>query len=459
MGEIMIGNYKFLGNNKRRGSFISNNKGQFAILICIGFIALYAFSPINLQSAMADIPGMNIYETPGKPHKTNLTEIQYCTECHTDEMPDVWLTVTVDSQTTGDITYFVTGSDIYDGEEGWAVFDSLENNKLNGLNSGTFTLPKDGYNYRVFWVDNGTGGTGEGGGGSAYEDITTPNDPPSNPTITGEKNGQNGQSYTYTFVSTDPQDQDIFYMIEWGDGQTLDWFGPNPSGQEVTKSHSWADQGTYTIRAKARDIYGKESGWGTLEVTMPKSKQANFNLNIFYWLFERFPNAFPILKYILVVTGFMDGFIRHGTGKLVMQLTDAPGLNITEAIVNISKVRVHYAGWDQNDTNGTWVNVSNVTQTFDLIQLQNATDVLGEINLTAGWYTQIRLTVDKALVTIDGIQYDLKIPSKNVKLITPFLVQDNETLTLTLDFDVQKSVHKTGSDKYIMKPTIKVIQE
>ena len=183
-----------------------------------------------------------------------------------------------------------------------------------------------------------------------------------------------------------------------------------------------------------------------------------FNL-IYYWLFERFPHAFPILKYILIVSGLMERFVEDGTGTLVMQLTDAPGLNITEALVDISEVRVHYAGTCQNDTNGTWITVVNETQTFDLIQLQNATEVLGEVNLSAGWYTQIRLYVDNALVTIDGEQYDLKIPSKNVKLITPFMVQDNETLTLTLDFDVQKSVHKSGSNKYIMRPTIKVIQE
>ena len=53
----------------------------------------------------------------------------------------------------------------------------------------------------------------------------------------------------------------------------------------------------------------------------------------------------------------------------------------------------------------------------------------------------------------------MEIPSKNVKLITPWLVQDNETLTLILDFDVQKSVHKTGNNRYIMRPTIKVFQE
>jgi len=194
-----------------------------------------------------------------------------------------------------------------------------------------------------------------------------------------------------------------------------------------------------------------------VEPKTPKSNPVFFNL--LYRLFERFPNAFPILKLTLINLGFFDGFVKEGTGTVVMKITDAPPeLNITEALVTISEVRVHSAG--TNETNGSWITVVDTPQTFDLIQLQNATDVLGGVNLPTGWYTQIRLFVDSALVTIDGVQYDLKIPSKNIKLITPWMVQDNVTLTLILDFDVQKSIHQAGnSGKYIMKPTIKVHQE
>jgi len=46
-----------------------------------------------------------------------------------------------------------------------------------------------------------------------------------------------------------------------------------------------------------------------------------------------------------------------------------------------------------------------------------------------------------------------------VKLIKPFQINDNETTTLTLDFDVQKSVHETGEGTYIFTPTIKIIKE
>jgi len=160
------------------------------------------------------------------------------------------------------------------------------------------------------------------------------------------------------------------------------------------------------------------------------------------------------------ITGFLSGCVSEGTGTLILQITDNPGdFNITEALVTLSQVRVHYAGINDSNITGEWITVVNETQTFDLIVLQDVTDFLGEANLSAGWYTQIRLNVDQALVTIDGIQYDMKIPSKTIKLFKPWKLENDETLILILDFDVQKSVHQTGNNEYIFKPTIKVIQE
>lgn len=159
------------------------------------------------------------------------------------------------------------------------------------------------------------------------------------------------------------------------------------------------------------------------------------------------------------ISGFLSGCISEGKGTLILQITDAPGdLNITEALVTISQIRVHFAGINDSNISGEWITVIEESQTFDLITLINATDFLGVANLSAGWYTQIRLHVDQALLTIDGEQHDMKIPSKTVKLIKPWKIDDNETLILTLDFDVQKSVHQTGNGKYIFRPTIKVIQ-
>jgi hypothetical protein len=173
---------------------------------------------------------------------------------------------------------------------------------------------------------------------------------------------------------------------------------------------------------------------------------------------------------IIILTGMstiFSGCIQSGSGVLVLQITDAPSdLNISKALVNISNVQVHRAdfGSDDNDSENNesdagWFTIVNESQTFDLIQLIDVKEVFDEEELRAGWYTQIRLLVDRALVTIDGIEYDLHIPSKNVKLISPFEIIENETTTLTLDFDVYESIHQSGNDKYIMNPTIKIIHE
>lgn len=167
-----------------------------------------------------------------------------------------------------------------------------------------------------------------------------------------------------------------------------------------------------------------------------------------------------VVGLILVGITALSGCIQEGTGTLVLQITDAPGdLNISEALVTMSRVEVHRASFGNNNSTGEWVIVVEEPQTFDLIALQNVTELFGSTNLSAGWYTQIRLHVDEALVTIDGVQYNLTIPSETVKLIKPFKIEANETTTLTLDFDVQKSVHDNGDGEYILKPTIKVITE
>ena len=164
-----------------------------------------------------------------------------------------------------------------------------------------------------------------------------------------------------------------------------------------------------------------------------------------------------------------------GTGQLVLQITDQPSqLNIEKALITISEVQVHLAGEDEevmeesgNETNETmmeesqagWFTVVEEEQTFDLIQIKDVTEFLGTADLQTGKYTQIRLNVDKALVTIDGIEYDLTTPSSKIKLTKSFTIEDNQTITLTLDFDAQESIHSAGKDKYILRPTIKVIQE
>ncbi len=117
------------------------------------------------------------------------------------------------------------------------------------------------------------------------------NNPPSAPTISGPANGNKGTQYTYTFSSTDPEAEDLFYYIDWGDGNKEEWAGPFNSAEPVTISHTWIKKGTYQIKAKSKDINNQVSYLGEFEVTMPRYKiiENNFVFLFLKWIFNFFP--------------------------------------------------------------------------------------------------------------------------------------------------------------------------
>ena len=128
--------------------------------------------------------------------------------------------------------------------------------------------------------------------------FTTPNNPPEIPDINGPTSGTAGTSYDFTFNSIDLDGDDVYYYIVWGDGYIEDWEGPYPSGEDFEIAHTYSTKRTYTIEAKAKDIYGDESDWGSFQIIIPRSKATSYQLFIRFLL--RFPNAFPIFRNLLI---------------------------------------------------------------------------------------------------------------------------------------------------------------
>lgn len=206
-----------------------------------------------------------------------------------------------------------------------------------------------------------------------------------------------------------------------------------------------------------------------------------------------------------------------GTGTLLMQLTDAPA-DYAKVLVTISEVAVHLAGdermasaspaasaepsaepeaspsaeatpeaspsaeetlstlkADKGQGNPTsaatadpvasleeeksWIKLAvTLPMPVDLLTLKDRLADLGLAELPAGKYTQIRLKVTSAQVVLqDGSTHGVKIPSGTLKLVHPFTIEAGSQTLMTLDFDAEKSVHKTGNGQYQMKPVIKVV--
>ncbi len=123
-------------------------------------------------------------------------------------------------------------------------------------------------------------------------------DAPYAPMISGPGTGSPREKYNYTITTTDPNGDDVYYYVSWGDGITEEWIGPFPSGEEVIVNHTWSEKGKYEIRIRAKDNDGLRSALGSLKVSMPKNKPVNFNFDLLSWLFERFPLGSLILRYL-----------------------------------------------------------------------------------------------------------------------------------------------------------------
>ena len=130
------------------------------------------------------------------------------------------------------------------------------------------------------------------------------NSEPENPLIDGPAEGKFNTRYTFYLSSTDPDNDQIKYRIDWGDNSS-DTTGYYASGEELSINHSWLKENRdhhsvlplrgeqqFTIKAKAIDSNGAESDWTTMEVVMPKTPDNPWMTllqNILYWLTERFP--------------------------------------------------------------------------------------------------------------------------------------------------------------------------
>jgi hypothetical protein len=109
---------------------------------------------------------------------------------------------------------------------------------------------------------------------------------PNKPTIDGPKTGLINSDIEIIFSATDPNSDDLYYYIEWGDGTSEEWIGPHSSGAEVKLTHSWDEERSFGIKAKVKDTEDEESGWTTHVITIPRSKSIN---TFMPWLFQRFP--------------------------------------------------------------------------------------------------------------------------------------------------------------------------
>jgi len=177
---------------------------------------------------------------------------------------------------------------------------------------------------------------------------------------------------------------------------------------------------------------------------------------------------------------------KLSTGTLEMRVTDAPPRDeVTSIIFNVSAIEVHKAVAEQEQEQqqedegeqvqeqeqqqvqqgeGEWLplNIVEEANPFDIVELKERglQEVLALDELEVGRYTQIRMTIESAEVTLgDGEPEEATLPSGELKFVHPFDIAEGETTVLLLDFDADKSVTVTGQGKVIVNPVVKLTVE
>jgi hypothetical protein len=165
------------------------------------------------------------------------------------------------------------------------------------------------------------------------------------------------------------------------------------------------------------------------------------------------------------------------TGTLTLKLTDAPAddENISGVYIAINKIEVNKSTSD----NANWETVKEYDEklVYNLLDLVDGNfALLGEFELTAGQYNQIRFILDiqehgKQPPTTPGCYVKftdnstepLFVPSggqTGYKAVGAFEVPVNGELAVTVDFNVRKALQVTGqgnNQRYILKPTLRLV--
>jgi len=161
-------------------------------------------------------------------------------------------------------------------------------------------------------------------------------------------------------------------------------------------------------------------------------------------------------------------------GMLNVRLTDAPFDEARAVLVTFSEVSVHRADAPESSWSTLAFADGGATRTCDLKKLQNAReDVLGVGSLTAGHYTQIRLTVASARLYFTsestgpacassipapaGTSAPVDVPSGQVRLNRQFTIPEGGAVTMLLDFDGGASIREQGNGQFRMTPVIAVV--
>jgi hypothetical protein len=186
----------------------------------------------------------------------------------------------------------------------------------------------------------------------------------------------------FSAVSDDPEEDQVFYNLSWGDENYSGWLGPINSSENITASHSWFSNGIYEIQVKAKDIYEAESDWSEPHnITISKQMEIS-NIESGYVYFRQ-----GILEGSYAYIHLLDNF---GFSVILGNILTVEAT--TSDVVHSVKFKIINLFWGDNDT---------------YIDDDGSDGFSANFSIPTGLWTVITYAYDdeENLIDMDDIQY------------------------------------------------------
>jgi hypothetical protein len=227
------------------------------------------------------------------------------------------------------------------------------------------------YNTKYYWkiVAKDNHGASSTGPIWCFTTTSQPNNPPNKPTTPYTDDDvyskYENEEFIFNTETTDPNNDDVFYKFEWGNGEFTDWLGPYDSGDTIQASYVWNIEGTYQVKVRAKDIYDEPSEWSDYRIVSISPE-----------------NSYYFIHITDTHVGTTGGANR--TSYVVDQINN---LDIPPEFVVVSGDLTHFGGFK----------ISNFVDFFAIISKLEMPvyfcignhDHLGEINPIYGWILEL----------------------------------------------------------------------
>ena len=143
----------------------------------------------------------------------------------------------------------------------------------------------------------------------------------------------------------------------------------------------------------------------------------------------------------------------EGNGLIVIRVTDPPAPEVDECLVTLSSIEIDRA---KSGEESPWITIVDEPVTFDLTELEELEEFLGNELVEPGLYTQIRMHVDSVTLVVDSEEQPARIPNEKIQIVRLFQVVEGEETALLLDIDGEDSLVVTGQGEFIFTPLAKL---